>query len=146
MKVATRDFGNIEITKDDVFTAVSPLLGFEEYTRFTLIKDDEVGDGICWLQSIDESSICFILIAATGLEGYSFESTPQMSQQLQLENDEILPFSYCVAVIGAEPVNCTVNKKAPVIFSTEKKCFGQYVLDENFPIRAPLTTTEKEEV
>ncbi len=146
MIVTTRDFGNIEITKDDIFTVLSPILGFEEYSRFTLIKDEEIGEGICWLQSVEEPGICFILIAATGLDDYSFEITQQMHEQLEIEAEGALSLCYCIAVIGAEPSQCTVNKKAPIIFNPEKKSFGQYVLDENFPIRAPLSAAQQEEV
>ncbi len=144
MVVTTRDFGNIEISKDDIFTVKSPILGFEEYRKFTLIKDEDVGEGICWLQSTEEPGICFILIAATGLGEYSFEVTEPMRQQLSIEEENILSYCYCIAVIADNPEKCTVNKKAPVIFSEEGNLFGQYVLDEDLPIKAPLPVANKE--
>ncbi len=144
MIVATRDFGEIEINNDDVFTVKSPILGFEEYTKFTLIKDADIGDGICWLQSTEEANICFILVSATGFSNYVFNVTEQMKQQLSINQVDTLPRCYCIAVIADTPAECTVNKKAPVIFSEHENYFGQYVLDEDMPIKAPLLLLNEE--
>ncbi len=144
MIVNTRDFGTIEVSKDDIYTAKSPILGFEQYEKFAIITDDEIGEGIYWLQSLEESSICFILISAMSLEDYSFSVTSQITKQLG-EFEELMPFVYCIAVINNDSANCTVNKKAPLVFSTDGRCFGQYVLDNDFPIRAPLPTVQVEE-
>ncbi len=143
MNINTRDFGTIEIQQDDIYTVKTPILGFEQYERYTMITDDEVGEGIYWLQSLDEPSICFILVSALSLDDYSFTATPQMKKQLG-ESEDIMSFVYCIVVINSDPALCSVNKKAPLVFSTDGKSFGQYVLDEDFPIRAPLTTTQVE--
>ncbi len=147
MLIATRDFGKIEITNDDIFVVKNPILGFEEYRRFTLIKDDDIGEGICWLQSTDEPAICFILVAASGLVDYNFEITEQMKEHLFIEEEEgALSLCYCIAVIAETPAECTINKKAPIIFSEQGKYFGQYVLDEDLPIKAPFPVFAEEEV
>ncbi len=145
MIITTRDFGEIDVPNEDVFTTKSPILGFEDYTKFTVLKDSDIGNDICWLQSIEEPNICFILVAATGLGNYSFAITDQIKKQLCVEKDDFLSRSYCIAVIADTPTDCTVNKKAPVIFSEHNNCFGQYVLDEDFPIKAPLLISNEEE-
>ncbi len=143
MNVNTRDFGNIEIEPEDIYTVKSPILGFEQYEKFTVITDDEIGDGIYWLQSLEEPSICFILISALSLGDYEFSPSAQMKKQLG-EFEEFMSLVYCIAVINKDSSKCTVNKKAPLIFSSDGKIFGQYVLDEDYPIKAPLCATQVE--
>ncbi len=145
MNVNTRDFGNIEIGQEDIYTVKSPILGFEQYEKFAVITDDEIGDGIYWLQSLEEPSICFILINALSLEEYEFSPTAQMRKHLG-EFEEFMSLVYCIAVINNDSSKCTVNKKAPLVFSSDGKIFGQYVLDEDFPIKAPLSTAQNVEV
>ena len=41
MKVNTRLFGEIEVAEDRIITFTQGLMGFEEYTRYTLIYNSE---------------------------------------------------------------------------------------------------------
>ena len=57
MKVNTRLFGEIEVAEDRIITFTQGLMGFEEYTRYTLIYNSEKKGRIMWLQCLDEP--CF---------------------------------------------------------------------------------------
>lgn len=48
MKIETRDFGVLEIEEEHVIQFSQPIFGFEEYRRFVLVNDSNMGDGICW--------------------------------------------------------------------------------------------------
>ncbi len=61
MQIETRDFGRAEINEKDIITFVKPILGFEEYTRFVMLIDDEI-TGFAWLQSVEEKELCFIIV------------------------------------------------------------------------------------
>jgi flagellar assembly factor FliW len=53
MKLKTRDFGEIEIADKSTITFIQPLYGFEEYTEYVVLQDDEAPDSIAWLQSTE---------------------------------------------------------------------------------------------
>ena len=62
MKIETRDFGILEIEEKNIITFKQPIFGFEEFTQFVLVNDSNMGNGICWLQSIEQKSVCFIML------------------------------------------------------------------------------------
>ena len=61
MQIETRDFGPIDIKESNIITFKQPLYGFEDYTQYVLVSDRNMGSGICWLQSIEQKEVCFIL-------------------------------------------------------------------------------------
>ena len=62
MKIETRDFGIIDVEEENIITFKQPVFGFEDYTQFVLVTDSNMGNGICWLQSIEQKGICFIML------------------------------------------------------------------------------------
>ena len=62
MKIETRDFGILDIEENNIITFKQPLFGFEEYTQYVLVNDSNMGNGICWLQSIEQKNVCFIML------------------------------------------------------------------------------------
>ena len=50
MKIRTRDFGVIEIEDTSEITFVSPILGFENQSRFVFLNDDSIGSHFAFLQ------------------------------------------------------------------------------------------------
>ena len=62
MKIETRDFGFLEIEEKNIITFKQPIFGFEEYTQYVLVNDSNMGNGICWLQSIEQKYVCFIML------------------------------------------------------------------------------------
>ena len=57
MTVNTRLFGEIEVAEDRIITFTQGLMGFEEYTRYTLIYNSEKKRIIIWLQCQDEQHL-----------------------------------------------------------------------------------------
>ena len=57
MNIETRDFGIVEIKDNNIITFKQPIYGFEEYTQYVLVTDSNMGNGICWLQSIEQKSV-----------------------------------------------------------------------------------------
>ena len=70
MKIETRDFGILDIEENNIITFKQPLFGFEEYTQYVLVNDSNMGNGICWLQSIEQKNVCFITVSYTHLDVY----------------------------------------------------------------------------
>lgn len=136
MKIATRDFGEVEIAENAVYTFRQPILGFEEYRKFVILFDENVGQQFAWLQSTEEPQLCFIMFDPEGLrEPYS--------PVLPTEVDEVLEGSgeyncWVLATIGKEFSKTTVNLKSPIILCNEKHFAAQVVLEQPYPIRYPL--------
>ena len=82
MKMKTRDFGQIEIPESEIYHFTQPLFGFEEYTDFVILHDDEIGENIVWLQSVQEPGLCFILVDPSGMSDI-FE--PELPDETELQ-------------------------------------------------------------
>ena len=61
MKYKTRDFGEIDLLPDRVLEFVQPILGYEQYTQYTLLYDEEIGTGNRYTYSLEEPGLCFLL-------------------------------------------------------------------------------------
>ena len=78
MQIKTRDFGTIEVTEDRVYHFTQPLFGFEQYSDFIILHDEEIGGSIVWLQSTQEPQLCFIMMdPGTVAKGYAPPLPPE---------------------------------------------------------------------
>ena len=50
LKILTRDFGEVEISEDDVITFIEPIFGFKDYSRFAVLTEESIGLDFAWLQ------------------------------------------------------------------------------------------------
>lgn len=134
MKYQTRDFGEREVLPEKVLEFVQPILGYEEYKKYTLLYDEEIGTGMVWLQSLEEKNLCFILADPSLIENYN----PQLSQE---ECDQLGEGEYLclpIMVISGDWKQATVNLKSPIVINTTQRKAMQVVLAEDYPIRAAL--------
>ncbi len=135
MLINTRDFGEIEVQDKAVFHFTQPIFGFEEYTEYAILQDDEIGDNIIWLQSIQNRQLCFILMDPSGLSDVFNPVLPAGSEKLLGDGD---CFCWVIAVVSENIKSSTVNLKSPVFINTETKLAAQIMLDEDYPVRHPL--------
>ncbi len=136
MTITTRDFGVIELDEKEQLEFKAPILGFEDMKKYVLFSDDEAGPGLLWLQSVEDSQVCFILLdpQEIGLQ-YTPEIGEDMMELLSLQSQ---PLVRVVAVVPEDFRDTTVNLKSPVIINPENKWAAQVVLDADYPIRLPL--------
>lgn len=135
MKVKTRDFGEVTIQEDAVVEFVQPLFGFEKYRKFAFLYDQELGEEIVWLQSVEEVRVCFILMnPAQIFPGYA-PRLPEQAEALLGEGEWIC---WVIAVIPGELQNATVNLKSPVIVNLKTGRGAQIILEQDYPIRFPV--------
>lgn len=141
MTIDTRDFGIIEISEDGILEFKLPILGFESQKRYIILYDDEMGDSLAWLQSIDDKDTCFIIIdPRLLLASYSPAIGQSMLSQLELAAEDIV--LRCLVVVPNQVSEATVNLKSPLVINPAKKLASQVVLDEDYPIRALLRAIE----
>ena len=138
MKIETRDFGILEIEERNIITFKQPIFGFEEYTQFVLVNDSNMGNGICWLQSIEQKDICFIMRNPLGVKR---DYAPVVMQDililLQAVPEDDLD-CWVLMVIGETFRNSTVNLKSPVIINHKTNLAVQVILDQDYPIRQSI--------
>ena len=132
MNVLTRDFGEIEANEKDIISFKEKIFGFEDYSDFVMLFDEEVGNSFGWLQSVEEPEVCF-LVANPDL--LSVEYTPSVSDQtvkaLGGEFNEV----WLVMTAGECLENSTVNMKSPVIINSANGFAAQVILEEDYEIR-----------
>lgn len=135
MKYNTRDFGQIDIPDEAVLNFVEPILGFEHLNKFGLIYDDEIGNDIMWMQSLEEPAICFILMNSQVI---NIEYKPVLTErQLKdLKASDILELEcWHFCIIPEDFKKMTINLKSPIFMNISNQIAMQVVLEEDYPIR-----------
>ena len=133
MQIETRDFGIAEVDEKDVITFVKPILGFEDYSKFVMIMDQEIS-GFAWLQSVEEKELCFIIANPALVENYSPSIDKETLDALGGEYTEL----WLMAAIKEETVKTTVNLKSPLLFNMNNFTAVQAVSDDDLPFRFAL--------
>ena len=137
MEIMTRDFGPMNIDENSILKFALPILGFEAYRDFVILYDYEIGDEIAWLQSIENSDICFVMIEPTRfIPSYAPELPADILKKLDVSADEAA--LRCLMVVRNGIEDATINLKSPLIINPAKKLAGQVILDEDYPVRATL--------
>lgn len=138
MKINTRDFGEMEMEDSAIITFTRPIYGFENLTKFVILTDDEFGNSIIWLQSIEVTKVCFILINVVDFGFHYDDKLPEETKKLlKTEHDEDIVF-LTMANMKDTLADSTVNLKSPVLINTETKLACQEILDADYPIKFPL--------
>lgn len=135
MTIQTRDFGLLEIEKEKIYHFVQPLFGFEQYRDFVVLHDEEIGESIVWLQSVEEPELCFIMMDPSAVtEGYSPKLPPEFDSLLGAGDC----FCWVVAVVPENFRASTVNLKSPVFLNPNNKRGAQIILEGKYPVRFPI--------
>lgn len=113
MKIQTKQFGELEFSDELVIKFESGLFGFEELTKFVLIKQDD--DLFFWLNSVEEPEIAFPMVGTKLLD----EDYPDDN------SDE----GFAIVTLNPDPQKITVNLKAPVYINRDDKLGRQRILD-----------------
>lgn len=140
MLIMTRDFGEQEFHEDELITFPKGIFAFEEYTRFLLIKPLEEPTAPMWLQSAEDSALCFIVFSPTALfDDYHpvFEDEELADLEFTNEQDLIL---LSIAIIPEDYSQTTVNLKSPIVLNTVSHRAKQVILSEDYLLRAPIFT------
>lgn len=142
MKVLTRDFGEVEVTENDIITFEQKIFGFEEYgSDFIILYDDDFNGEYAWLQSVNESGLCFILANAELVIG---EYNPKCEKEAAKVIGEGNYEYWLVTVIRENLKDSTVNLKSPVVINVDNRKAMQIISEESLPIRYKLFDGGKE--
>ena len=61
MRLETSRFGIIEVDEADILTFTQPIIGFQEFRRYVLIRGANAQE-VSWLQSTEAADLAFILM------------------------------------------------------------------------------------
>lgn len=107
------------------FMVKSPILGFENVTRMSLEKIDDI---FMRLRNCEGEAPTFTMVNPFILRDYSFEIPIAMKILLDIEDNSSLLILNMMVI--ANPLeNSTVNFLAPVLFNFDKQTMGQVVLE-----------------
>ena len=124
-----------------LFDVVQPLLGFENITRITLEKIDEI---FMRLESPDSKEITFTLVDPFALREYSFDIATATQELLEIdEKSNVL--IYNIVILQSPIENSVVNFVAPIVFNTSSKKAGQIIIsnDPTLSVAQPISTLLK---
>ena len=142
MVINTRDFGEVEILEEEILTFTRCIYGFNGLTKFIRLTDPELV-GIIWLQSVEDASICFILI---DLELYGLDYAPVVSPDsavlLDFEEGNV-PKYFAMATFKENIQESYMNLKSPIVVNESKKIALQEIIEEEYPLRFPLYESEE---
>ncbi len=139
MKINTTRFGEIEVTEELIFNFESPIIGYEELSKYTLIDHNE-NSCFKWFQSAEAGEVAFPVTTTSYFNiEYDFEISDSDAEKIALTSVENLIVLNIATIPHSNPKNTTINLKAPIIINVENKKGMQIVLnDDRYAIRYPL--------
>ena len=138
MKINTKIFGEIEISKDKVITFQDGIIGFPDLKRFALLHDEERGDnaGIRFLQSLEEPGFAMPVMNPLDVEP---DYEPVVDDELLAAAGNVTPENLLVLVTVSIPSDLkrmSVNLQGPFIINIEEHKGCQLILENgNYPVR-----------
>ncbi len=131
----TRDFGEREIPDSKVLIFKQPIFGFDDYKRYTLIFDEEIGEQIVWLQSLEEPELCFLLFDPSAYKDFY---NPELTEDVENCLGEGEYACWVVLSVKEDFNESTVNLKSPVIINASTGVALQTILEQDYPVRHPV--------
>lgn len=119
MKIQLQQFGELEFNETDIIKFKDGIIGFEKLKGFIFWKREE--DILYWLISVEEPELIFPVFPISLLQ----------SHFPQKDGHE----AYGIIRMAKNPVDITINLKAPLFIDHESKIGYQEILDrDTFPI------------
>ncbi|MFA9380360.1 MAG: flagellar assembly protein FliW [Acetanaerobacterium sp.] len=144
MNIQARDFGSIDINECDILVFPKGILAFEEYKRYILIHYPHEDIAPMWLQSVDNSSLCFIVFDPfLFFPDYAPAVSPADAAELGTGNGEDLRY-FAIAVVPEDAKQSTINLKSPLVVNVKNNRAMQCILDLDYPVRFPLLADKGE--
>jgi len=128
MKLNTKHFGEIEVDESGIIEFPEGLPGFEKLKKFVVLDKADGGMPFHWLQSIDDTSIAFVIIDPFYIKN---------DYEIDIDDEEISVLGvsdlkdvlvYTIVVVPKIIANMTANLRAPVLINVANKVGKQVVL------------------
>lgn len=143
LKLKTRDFGEIEVNEEDILTFTTGMYGFEECTKFIILKDSP-DDDVMFLQSIENKDLSFVLIDPYSIfRSYAPSLNEDDLSELKAINESELKY-LVIAIIKEDIKDSVVNLKSPIAINPNSRYAKQVILQNLYPLRYNILSAEEE--
>jgi len=131
MVLNTKNFGEVEVSEQDILNFEYGIPGFESMTRFVILgKTDDDDSPFFWLQSVDNSNLAFVIMNPRDLvPDYEAEIDMFTAGLLGItdENDALI---YSIVTVPEDITKISINLKAPVIINAKNNRGCQVILEK----------------
>jgi flagellar assembly factor FliW len=143
MEIKTKDFGVIEISKDDILEFPDGVYAFKNVKRYVLLNTGSKA-GLMQLQSVENEDPRFIIIDPyIFIEDYNPILPDEALKKLKASSAGELSF-FVIAVIPRNVKDSTVNLRSPIAVNFKQKLGAQVILDNSdYPVRFRLFDSER---
>ncbi len=143
MLINTRDFGELNISENEIISFSEGIYAFEDDHRYVLLSPCGENKYPMWLQSVDSVNVCFIVFNPFEFdEGYTVTVDDESAASLEIKESSVLDY-LVIAVVPDEYLNSTVNMKSPIVVNADNNKAAQIIAPENYPIKFPVFKKEE---
>ena len=137
MELTESVVGPLQVEEGAVIDFPEGLLGFSNLRHFVLLENEN-SEPFKWLQSLSDPSLALPIVDPVRIfPGYSDAAAEDDLASVQAESpSDVLTF--VVAIIPKDPLESTVNLKAPVIINFKKMIGRQVILDSHREVRTRI--------
>ncbi len=138
-------FGEIEVDESRIIRMRRGILGFESLKRYALLVQDKKTTPFCWLQSVDDGAVAFVVINPfTAKPAYDPLFSDGDMRFLEIRRAEEVAL-LAIVTIRTQPFSVSVNLRAPLVVNVATMTAEQVVLDDPaYPVQYFLGTGNEE--
>ncbi|RKX21064.1 MAG: flagellar assembly protein FliW [Candidatus Zixiibacteriota bacterium] len=143
--VKTSRFGEVQYEESDVITFVRAILGFDDLCKYFIISRPE-SEPFKWLQSIDDPSVCFVIIdPMLVVDDYTVDISPYDIKQLQGSGNKDDYMVYTIVTVPkGKPEQMSINLQGPIIINIKKlKAIQVVVNDTKYDVRYSILANQQ---
>ncbi|NLT94714.1 MAG: flagellar assembly protein FliW [Clostridia bacterium] len=131
MLLETKHFGEIDIDENKIIYFPTGIIAFEDKKRFFIIESGQDDLPFCWLQSVDDGNLAFVLINPFVFRpDYEFEIPDVVVKELEIEKEEDVAV-FSIVVVPEDIKKISANLLAPVIINIKNLKGKQIILNGN---------------
>ncbi|MCX5767543.1 MAG: flagellar assembly protein FliW [Gemmatimonadetes bacterium] len=137
--IASELFGPVDVAEEHILEFREGILGFPACHSWILI--DGAKPGTAWLQSVDHSTLAFLLADPfVFFEGFTTELSPSELFRLDARDASQLAVFVIVTLPASRTEQATANLQGPLIINVHASRGAQVVLGETaWSVRQPIS-------
>ncbi|MDR0820918.1 MAG: flagellar assembly protein FliW [Oscillospiraceae bacterium] len=142
--IPTRDFEDVEIDDEKIIVFPNGIPAFEDSREFVIISP--LGDNVypMWLQSVEDSSLCFIVYNPLEiLPNYDVNLSGYERKLLEITDDTDY-LALVIARLADDYRDTVVNMRSPIIVNLHQRIAAQIILpSDEYMFRYPVYSVKE---
>ena len=137
MELTESVVGPLQVEEASVIEFPEGILGFSNLRQFILLENEN-SEPFKWLQCVSEPALALPVVDPLRIfPNYSDSPAPEDLVSVQSDSPADV-VTFVVAIIPKDPLESTVNLKAPVIINFKKMIGRQIILDSPREVRTRI--------